>query len=76
MVNGGSAGLFGNDSHSGTMLTLQPGKWAQIIAKGQPIGESLSGLPALARSKDAITQINASIEVSQDETLVHAISDH
>ena len=70
MVNGGGAVLFGNDSHSGTMLTLRPGEWVQIIGQGQPIGEPVSDLPPLAHSKDGITEIKASIEVSQDETLI------
>jgi hypothetical protein len=32
-VPGDSVGLYGDESHPGTMLTLRPGEWAQIIGK-------------------------------------------
>ena len=31
---GGSAILYGADDHANTMLTLKPGEWVRIIAKG------------------------------------------
>ena len=69
MVNEDGAALFGNDSHSETMLTLQPGSGCRS-GKGQPIGEPVCDPPPLAHSKDAITEIHASIEGGQDETFV------
>jgi hypothetical protein len=31
---GGYAALYGNDDHTNTMLTLEPGQWIRVIAKG------------------------------------------
>jgi hypothetical protein len=31
---GGYAALYGNDDHANTMLTLEPGQWVRVIAKG------------------------------------------
>jgi hypothetical protein len=69
-VSGGGAALFGNESHPGTMLTLEPGEWVQVIAQGQPVGDPLSNLPPLAHSAEAITHINASIDIHHDEMLL------
>lgn len=69
-VGGGGAALFGNDSHPGTMLTLQPGEWVQIIGEGQPISFPLSNLPPQAHSADAITHMNASIDINRSEMLL------
>ena len=49
---GGGAALYGNDDHADTMLTLQPGEWVRVVAKGNiRIDDSLieligSGFPA------------------------------
>jgi hypothetical protein len=64
---GGGVRLYGKDDHPGTMLTLQPGEWAQIIGKGRIIDP---GLPPLARSKDAVADLNATIQIMQNETLL------
>lgn len=69
-VGAGDAALFGNDSHPGTMLTLEPGEWVQIIAQGQPISDPLSNLPPMAHSADAITHINASVKIDRNEMLL------
>jgi len=31
---GGYAALYGNDDHTNTMLTIEPGQWVRVIAKG------------------------------------------
>jgi len=31
---GGSAMLYGADDHPDTMLTLKPGEWVRVVAKG------------------------------------------
>jgi hypothetical protein len=31
---GGTANLYGNDDHAGTMLTLQSGEWVRVLANG------------------------------------------
>lgn len=69
-VSGGGAALFGNDSHAGTMLTLQPGEWVQIIGQAQPVGEPLSNLPPAAHSAEAISDMNASVAIHRNDTLL------
>lgn len=32
---GGSVALYGDEKHSGTMLTLLPGEWVQVIGEGE-----------------------------------------
>jgi hypothetical protein len=65
---GGTAALYGNDDHAGTMLTLQPGKWVQVIAKrnirmdGAVIGLIRTGFPA--------NQAYAEASLFREETLV------
>ena len=42
---GGTAGLYGDDDHANTMLSLQPGEWVRVIAKGNiRIDDELLGL--------------------------------
>ena len=66
-VGGGGVTLYGHESHPGTMLTLQPGEWVQIIGIGTFMG--FDGLSE-ANSKDAVKHLNAAITIIQDETLL------
>jgi hypothetical protein len=64
---GGGVILYGNENHPGTMLTLQPGEWAQIVGKSEFRGIDW---PPEASSKDAVSHLNATITISQNETLL------
>jgi hypothetical protein len=59
--------LYGKDDHPGTMLTLQPGEWAQIIGNEKIIDPEF---PPVAGSKDAVAHMNATIAIMQNETLL------
>ena len=69
-ILGGGAALYGSDSHPGSMLTLQPGEWVQIIAEAEPMSFPLSNLPPLAHSADAITHMNADTDIHQSDMLL------
>lgn len=62
---GGGVTLYGDESHPGTMLTLQPGEWVQIIGKGTFMG--FDSIPE-ANSKDAVKHLNAAITITHNET--------
>lgn len=64
---GGGVTLYGHKSHPGTMLTLLPGEWAQIIGAGEFM---LDDWPPESHSKDAVNDLNATISITQDETLL------
>jgi hypothetical protein len=65
---GGSAILYGAVDHANTMLTLNPGEWLRVIAKGdfdlagQLIKLTLSGHPA--------DQANAETSLFRNDTLI------
>ncbi len=65
---GGSAILYGAEDHANTMLTLDPGEWLRVIAKGDfdldghLIKLTLSGHPA--------DQANAETSLFRDDTLI------
>ncbi len=64
---GGNVNLYGDESHPGTMLTLRPGEWAQIIGEGKFM---INDWPPEAHSKDAINHLNATLIITQNETLL------
>ena len=65
---GGSAILYGANDHANTMLTLNPGEWVRVIAKGHIhldadlIKLTLSGHPA--------DQANAQTSLFREDTLI------
>jgi hypothetical protein len=65
---GGSAILYGANDHANTMLTLNPGEWVRVIAKGHIhldadlIKRTLSGHPA--------DQANAQTSLFREDTLI------
>src|SRR5438105_810450 len=65
---GGDVVLYGSEGNPGTMLTLQPGEWAEIIGKGHIRGPDSISQVRLAR--DPMTRMNAEIEIYQDQTLI------
>jgi hypothetical protein len=66
-AGGGGVTLYGHESDPGTMLTLQPGEWVQIVGIGRFMG--FDGLSE-ANSKDAVKHLNAAITIIQNETLL------
>lgn len=67
---GGGTTLYGNDSRPGTMLTLRPGEWVRIIAKGNVrLPEDFT---QLTRSGDLVSQANAHVLLYNNETLLTA----
>jgi hypothetical protein len=67
---GGGTTLYGNDSRPGTMLTLRPGEWVRIVAKGNlTLPEDFT---QLTRSGDVVSQANAHVLIYNNETLLTA----
>src|SRR5262249_40021280 len=65
---GGEVTLYGDDVHTGTMLTLQPGQSVKIIGKGRVrLPEDFNSLIA---SGDTLSRANARTLIYQDETLL------
>jgi hypothetical protein len=65
---GGSAILYGADDHANTMLTLDPGEWVRIIAKGDfDLDEDLIKLTLSSHPAD---QANAQTSLFREETLI------
>jgi hypothetical protein len=65
---GGSAILYGNDSHANTMLTLQPGEWVRVVSKGNFRFDD--NLLELIRSGSPANQAYAQSTVLRAETLI------
>jgi len=65
---GGRAILYGNDSHANTMLTLQPGEWVRVVAKGNFRFDEY--LLELIRSGSPANQAYAQTTVLRAETLL------
>jgi hypothetical protein len=67
---GGGTALYGNDSRPGTMLTLRPGEWLRIVARGNlALPEDFA---QLTRSGDVVSQANAHVLIYNNETLLTA----
>jgi hypothetical protein len=64
----GSAILYGDDSHANTMLTLQPGEWVRVVAKGNMRLDDT--LLELIRSGSPANQAYAQTTVLRAETLI------
>jgi len=62
---GGMVNLYGTDDHSQTMLTLHPGEWVRIIAKGKIEPPLDGGVMDLIRAGDAINHANAQVSVAK-----------
>jgi hypothetical protein len=65
---GGSAILYGANDHANTMLTLNPGEWIRVIAKGDfEVDEDLIRLTLSGHPAD---QANAETSLFRAETLI------
>jgi hypothetical protein len=64
---GGGVALYGDESRPGTVVTLLPGEWAQIVGEGEFM---VSNWPPEAHSKDAVNNLNATIKITRNETLL------
>lgn len=65
---GSSAILYGANDHANTMLTLKPGEWIRVIAKGDfDLGEELIELTLSGHPAD---QANAETSLFREETLI------
>ena len=65
---GGTAALYGDDDHAKTMLTLQPGEWVRVVAKGNiRIDDDVIGL---IRSGFPADRAYAEASLFQEETMV------
>jgi hypothetical protein len=62
---GGMVNLYGADDHPQTMLTLHPGEWVRIIAKGKIEPPLDGGVMDLVRAGDAINHANAQVSVAK-----------
>jgi hypothetical protein len=65
---GGGVTLYGAETHQGTILTLQPGEWLEVIGKGH-IRYPENTSPILL-TRDPMTQVHAEIEIDKAETLL------
>jgi len=67
---GGSAILYGADDHANTMLTLKPGEWVQVVAKGH--FDLDDDLLKLTRSAFPADHAYAQTALFREETLITA----
>jgi hypothetical protein len=69
-TTGGYAALYGNDDHTNTMLTLEPGQWIRVIAKGHfLLDESVVKLVGSGASAD---HAYAQTTLFREETMITA----
>ena len=65
---GGTASLYGDDDHANTMLSLQPGEWVHVIAKGNiRIDDELL---ELIRSSSPADRAYAETSLFREETML------
>ena len=67
---GGTAGLYGDDNHPNTMLTLQSGEWVRVVAKGNI--RIHDGLIRLIASRFPADHAYAEASLFPEETMVTA----
>jgi hypothetical protein len=65
---GGSAILYGANGHANTMLTLNPGEWVRVIAKGH--FDLDADLIKLTHSGHPADQANAQASLFREDTLI------
>jgi len=60
----GGLALYGDDDHTGTMLTLHPGEWIQFRTKGR------QNFPRHTVSVETVKQTNARTTIYHDDLLL------
>ena len=67
---GGGFALYGNESHAGTLLTLNPGECVRLIGKGIITIALPSEFSRLAGTGDVVSNASARVSIYKDETLL------